>query len=186
MDKIEPNITHEVRQHLLNMGYGSITNYIIPGLSSHLIAEDPHSSQKIRMFANHRTQDMPITPHSHRFDLACMVLHGSVENTIYDEWTYPELTDEFMVSRLEYQGNPGQYKKEQVAAKRFIRNTRQYTAGQWYFMTHDQIHSIKFSKDAMVLVFEGDSKTDQTLILEPYVFGQAIPSFKVEDWMFQA
>ena len=184
--EIEPNITHEVRQHLLGMGYDSITNYIVPGLSSHLIGEDARSSQKIRMFCNHRTQDMPITPHSHRFDLACMVLHGSVENTIYAEPQHLGQADEFFVSSLVYDGNPGQYYKLEDGQRSFSRSTRTYTAGQWYFMTHDQIHSITFSKDAMVLIFEGEAKTDRSMILEPYVFGEHIKTFKVEDWMFKA
>jgi hypothetical protein len=190
MEKIDPRISHEIRDHLDRMTYDPIGNYIVPGLWSSLVAEGHHSSQKVRLFTNSRTQDQHITPHSHRFDLACMVLHGSVENTIYEpypeEWGGTKYGDRFMASKLTYSGVPGKYKQEQIEAELYGHRTNTYVAGQWYYMTHEQIHSIKFSKDAMVLVFEGDSKTDTTTILEPFVNGKVIPTFKVEDWMFKA
>lgn len=190
MEKIDPKITDTVRNHLLDMGYDSLHNYIVPGLVSTLIGEDPHASAKIRIFRNTRIQDEFITPHSHRFDLACMVLQGRVENTIFSGVPYPNhhshiYSDEYQVSRLLYEGDPGKYDKADTVVERFGRFTNTYTSGQWYFLKYHEIHSIKFSKDAIVLVFEGDSKTDTTMILEPIVNGKTIRTFKVEDWMFQ-
>ena len=190
MEKIDPRIDDRIRDHLLDMGYDSLHNYIVPGLVSTLIGEDPHASAKIRLFRNTRVHDEFITPHSHRFDLACMVLKGVVENTLFDAVPYPGHTsdsysDEYQVSRLLYEGNPGKYDKADTVVQRFGRHARTYVAGQWYFLKHSEIHSIKFSKDAMVLVFEGDSKTDATAILEPRVNGETIRTFKVEDWMFK-
>jgi hypothetical protein len=190
MEKIDPRITDQICNHLLDMGYDSLHNYIVPGLVSTLIGEDRHASAKIRIFRNTRTQDEFITPHSHRFDLACMVLQGSVENTIFMPVPYPNVTsdiysDEYQVSRLIYEGSPGKYDKADAVVQRFGRFVNTYKAGQWYFLKFDEIHSIKFSKDAIVLIFEGDSKTDTTTVLEPHVNSKTIRTFKVEDWMFQ-
>lgn len=190
MEKIDPRIDDRIRDHLLDMGYDSLHNYIVPGLVSTLIGEDPHASAKIRLFRNTRVQDEFITPHSHRFDLACMVLQGSVENTIFTAVPYAGHTsemysDEYQVSKLVYDGYPGKYKKEDDHFARFARNPKTYRPGQWYFLKDYDIHSIKFSKDAIVLIFEGDSKTDETVILEPRVNGETIRTFKVEDWMFK-
>lgn len=191
MEKIDPKLTDRIRDHLLDMGYDSLHNYIVPGLVSTLIGEDPHASSKIRLFHNTRVQDEFITPHSHRFDLACMVVQGSVENTIFSDVPYPgshsaRYVDEFQVSRLLYEGTPGKYDKADTVVQHFGRHKTTYCAGQWYFLKFDEIHSITFSKDAIVLVFEGDSKTDATVILEPRVNGSTIRTFKVEDWMFKA
>lgn len=190
MEKIDPNIDERVRDHLLDMGYDSLHNYIVPGLVSTLIGEDPHASSKIRLFRNTRVQDEFITPHSHRFDLACMVLQGSAENTIFTAVPYVGHTsemysDEYQVSKLVYDGYPGKYDKADTVVQRHARFAKTYQPGQWYFMKFEEIHSIKFSKDAIVLIFEGDSKTDTTTILEPRVNGKTIRTFKVEDWMFK-
>lgn len=189
MERIEPNISPEICRHLFGATYSHLHNYIVPGLSSSLIAEAGDgidSTHKVRLFTNSRTQEMPITPHSHRFDLACVVLHGSVENTIYDKQGVKlNCSDEFMASSLVYGGNPGEYTRKVGESGHYTRYTNRYEVGQWYFMSHDRIHSITFSKDAMVLVFEGDTKTDTTTILEPFVDGKRVETFKVEDWMFQ-
>lgn len=190
MEKIDPNIDSDVIHHLLDMGYGSMANYIVPGLTSTIIGQDPlpSASAKIRIFRNTRTQDMPITPHSHRFDLACMVLQGSVDNTTYQQYAagMEKYADEFMVSKLVYGGEAGKYEREEIETRHYGRITKTYQSGQWYFMTHTDIHSIKFSKDAVVLVFEADSVTDESLILEPHVDGRTMRTFRVEDWMFKA
>ena len=187
MENIDPKIDDRVRNHLLAMGHSTISNYIVPGLVSTLIGEDLTGSSKIRLFSNTRTQDMPITPHSHRFDLACMVLKGSVENTIYHQWgdTSQSFTDDFAVSRLKYGGSPGDYTLAPESVHSFSRRVSTYVAGQWYFMNHEAIHSIKFSKGALVLIFEGPNKTNESVILEPHVSGKTIRTFEVEDWMFQ-
>lgn len=187
MENIDPKIDFRIRNHLLRMGYNTISNYIVPGLVSTLIGEGSTSSAKIRLFSNTRTQDMPITPHSHRFDLACMVLRGRVENTLYRQWATASesVTDDFAVSKLKYGGSPGVYTQATDEVRTFARTVTAYEQGQWYFMSCKEIHSIKFGKDAMVLIFEGPNKVDESVILEPHVDGKTIHTFKVEDWMFQ-
>lgn len=187
MEKIDAGITQDIRDHLIGMTYGAIPNYILPGMWSGLVGEGHHSSQKVRIFQTTRTQDMPITPHSHRFDLACMVLNGWVENTIYTETDDSSAWgDPFFLSLLKYGGSPGEYEKEVLGPKRYARVTKKYLPGQWYFMAHEAIHSIVFGRDTALLLIEGDSKTDSSLILEPNVYGKHVETFQVHDWMFKA
>jgi hypothetical protein len=188
MNTIYPNIDDHVRNHLVGMGYSAVANYILPGMSSHLIGERPHSAsaQKVKLFTTSRHQNEHITPHSHWFDLACMVLKGWVDNTMFRQCgTVPE-SDRYTASRLIYKGEPGRYEVRHIDEREYLQRASRYVEGQWYFMSHDEIHSIKFSKDAMVLIFEGDEKSNSTVILEPFVDGRKIPTFKVEDWMFQS
>ncbi len=187
MSAIYPCIDDDIRNHLAGMGYSGVANYIIPGMTSHLIGERPHSAsaQKVRLFTTSRHQNEHITPHSHRFDLACMVLKGSVENTLFRSCGTVPQSDRYTATRLTYEGEPGRYKQRQMEDRDYLQHTTRHQEGQWYFMRHDEIHSIKFSKDAMVLIFEGDEKARSTVILEPCVDGRTLHTFKVEDWMFQ-
>jgi hypothetical protein len=52
-------------------------------------------------------------------------------------------------------------------------------------MTADQVHSIFFSRGAIVLFFEGSKESDTSIILEPFVNNEIVPTFKVEPWMFK-
>jgi hypothetical protein len=52
-------------------------------------------------------------------------------------------------------------------------------------MRYNEIHSIKFSKDAIVLFFEGPTVTDSSFVLEPVVEGEYIPTMTTEPWMFR-
>jgi hypothetical protein len=52
-------------------------------------------------------------------------------------------------------------------------------------MTADEIHSIFFGRDTSVLFFEGPNVSDTSIILEPVVDGETIPTFKVEPWAFK-
>lgn len=45
-----------------------------------------------------------------------------------------------------------------------------YKEGDEYGMMFDEIHSIFFSRDTWVLFFEGPEVTEETAILEPYVY----------------
>ena len=60
-----------------------------------------------------------------------------------------------------------------------------HEAGSWYGMKHDEIHSIGFSNDAVVLFFEGPPVAEGTVILEPYVNGQHLQTMATKPWMFQ-
>lgn len=59
-----------------------------------------------------------------------------------------------------------------------------YVHGDFYSMKASEIHSITFSRDALVLFFEGPEKATETLILEPFVDGQTVPTFQVQPWMY--
>jgi hypothetical protein len=143
----------------------------------------------VRMFENTRTQQGSITPHSHRFSLACCVLRGEVYNSLYSEVVNPPAIgigfDEYEASTLKYLGTPGFYDRAPSHTGKWRKYTEKYGVGQWYFMRHDAIHSIDFSPDARVLVIEGPDVSDTTRILEPVVKGEAVRTFKVEDWMFK-
>lgn len=163
------------------MKHSAIRNYGgIPGLTSWLIgAPSPHGL--VRLMECSREHQEPIIPHSHRFDFHCVVLAGSVRNII---WTMAPRGDDFRASVLTYRGAPGEYRPAPGETHTWATTTRTYMAGQEYAMTADQVHSIFFSRDAQVLFFEGPCSTDASIILEPVVDGVALPTFKVEPWMF--
>jgi hypothetical protein len=155
----------------------TIHNYVLPGLSSSLI-----KFGKVRLFESCRNTEEFITPHSHRFPFACLVLQGSVQNSL---WVEDEDGDEYQISELNYKGKVGKYKVIEKDVRRFAAFTEEYRTGHWYVMEANQIHSIRFSKDAIVLFFEGIDESQTTQILQPVVNMNVIPTFKIEDWMFE-
>ena len=175
-----------ILQQLLESGHSSLQNYILPGLRSTLLSQ-PSKEGCVRLFVNSRIQRTGITPHSHRFDIVCQVLRGWVENTIYTRSATPDhpLSEAWVDSTLSYKGTPGGYVVTQGRIDLWIGNKTHYHTGDWYSMTHEDIHSIEFSRDAVVLFFEGPQLTNQTTILEPCVDQKRVPTFKVEPWMFQ-
>lgn len=52
-------------------------------------------------------------------------------------------------------------------------------------MDAHQIHSIRFLRGAEVLVFEGPEVAHSSVVLEPWAYGERVPTFKVEPWMFR-
>jgi hypothetical protein len=52
-------------------------------------------------------------------------------------------------------------------------------------MKDNGIHSISFSRDAVVLFIESASTKNKSSILEPVVNGKVIPTFEVKEWMFK-
>ena len=175
---------HEaVVQHLITMRHSPLHNYIVPGLTSWLIM-DQGGAGKVRMFENTREQHHFVTPHSHRFNFSACVVRGWVENTSWFRGDGND--DEFCLTTMKYDGAPGQYVKESVMTARFISDSIVYEPGEtaWYSMPFHEIHSIKFSRDAIVLFFEGPAVTDRSFILEPLVDGHHIQTMRTEPWMF--
>jgi hypothetical protein len=167
---------------LQSMKHSPIQNYGgIPGLTSWLIGA-PSEQGLVRLMECSREHQEPIIPHSHRFDFHCVVLAGFVRNII---WEPCVKGDEFQASVLTYSGEPGKYRKTACASQLWAATTRAYAAGDEYGMTADQVHSIFFSRGASVLFFEGPKVSDTSIILEPVVDGEVIPTFKVEPWMFK-
>lgn len=187
---------------LAQMQHSALRNYIVPGLSSHLLGGDA-SHGKVRLFRAEREQTVGISPHSHRFDFQCIVLRGSVTNTVWTQATGPGTAgtpNEMMaLSKLVYRGAPGEYTVQPLEQPQyFSKRSQTYTApteGQcsyglprdspFYSMRAEDIHSITFSRDAAVLFLEGPAKTHVTTVLEPFVNGARVPLFKIEPWMFQ-
>ena len=173
----------ELFQSFWALKHAPIYNYVLPGMTSYLIA-DPTDQGCIRMFANSMTQYMHVTPHSHRFNFKSCVLHGSVINQM---WESDYNGDQYVVANLLYNGKPGEYSLVPEAESRSYRVTSTtYNVGDWYEMEFNQVHSIIFSKDARVAIFEGPQQTNETKILLPYVNGEVINTFKVQDWMFKS
>ena len=172
--------------HLSLIRNSPMHNYIVPGLTSWLLGRpDPHTGC-VRMFTMERRQDTKITPHSHRFDFQCLVLKGSVQNTLYEQTNHVDaMCDAFQMVELTYLGHPGEYVERDDKRSFFTRNTRMYSEGETYEMKHDEIHSIEFSSDAVVLFFEGAYVTDKSYALLPVVDGEVIRLLKREDWMFR-
>lgn len=170
-----------VIERLVSMRHSPLHNYIVPGLTSWLIMDNGNTG-KIRLFESTRTQHEFITPHSHRFDFSACVVRGSVVNKV---WYKSGNGDEYAMSRTLYLGKPGLYTNTIVSVDKYIQQVSQYKEGDWYSMTHNEIHSIQFSRDAIVLFFEGANVTDTTSVLEPWVNHERVPTMKTEPWMFK-
>jgi hypothetical protein len=171
--------------------HSPIKNYAIPGLTSWMIGEVNGLDGCVRLFECSRTHVEQIIPHSHRFDFKCQVLEGEVINRywINKNKSVNELRadryDPYQASELIYSGNPGEYTKSVSESGEWRFYEKRYTPGQVYSMTADEVHSIIFSKGAKVLFEEGPTVSDRSIVLEPIVDGEVIPTFKVESWMFK-
>lgn len=164
------------------MKHSPISNYGgIPGLTSWLIGV-PGERGLVRLMECSREHQEPIVPHSHRFDFQCQVLAGSVRNVI---WTRSASGDQFQATAMRYSGQPGCYLEAGAEVDRWATITRAYKPGEWYSMRSDQVHSIFFARGTSVLFFEGPQLTDTNIVLEPFVDGAAVPTFRVEPWAFK-
>lgn len=172
---------------LMKMAHSPVRNYVIPGLMSWLIGQ-PGKMGCVRLFECTRQHEEPVTPHSHRFDFLCRVLRGRVRNVIWERADHRNMdgADLYQASKLIYGGEPGKYDRiEKFEQRRFTRVEREYEAGDTYKMAAEQIHSIFFDRGTVVQFFEGPTRRNDSLILEPVVDGEVIPTFKAEPWMFK-
>ena len=160
------------------MKSSTLSNYVIAGLSSSLL-----ENGKVRYFENSRDHQDSITPHTHRFDFTCLVLDGYVTNRI---WHLCEGGDLFVCSMLDYKGSVGDHVVASTNPETEAYDDTDYenVAGEFYSMTYNQFHSIRFSKGAKVLFFEGPQVTNTSFIIEPYVDGVLIPTYQKLDYMF--
>lgn len=167
---------------LASVKHSTIRNYGIPGLHSSLLNAEAQQGM-VRLFECSHSHQAPITPHSHRFDFQCLVLTGTVTNRT---WTKNSSGSTYLESRLIYGGEAGSYQgKEPVNTSRYAYTDAHYVAGDVYGMRAEDIHSIYFSEGAQVLFLEGEQRQSTSVILEPVVDDELIPTFKVEPWMFQ-
>lgn len=161
------------------MRTNTVRNYVIPGLDSSLL-----ENGKVRLFESSREHAEPITPHSHRFDFFCIVIQGQVTNVTWEPCEAHE-GDEFQCSQLTYQGEIGQHDVSEVSRGYWRPASVRYKQGEIYSMRHNEVHSIYFKRDTKVVFFEGPQLTDHSLIIEPVVNGELIPTFQTQPWMFQ-
>lgn len=175
-------MNRDVLDILASIQSNTIDNYIAPGLRSHLIGQGGVGC--VRMFDMARRQGFHIAPHSHRFDFACLVLRGSVGNIVYEPATPDDGGDEYQVAKYTVDGFKERGLLPQLRDY-FIGGATQYLEGEWYSMAYSQFHSIEFSRDALVLFFEGQTVRDYSEALRPIVNGKVLDTFHVEDWMYK-
>ncbi len=174
------------------MAHNHLVNYIVPGVVSSLIGGKEHG--KVRMFTATRDAVDFITPHSHRFDFSALVLAGCVENTLYHHTGFQGFGNDAWCGSTINQvcGADGLNKYEHVRETEpswWSKETRSYGPdspyGTTYTMTSAEIHSVVFKKGTVVLFFEGPELLKTSKMLEPWVNGKVVPTFKTEDWMFE-
>jgi hypothetical protein len=173
---------------LLRNNLNRIENYAIYGLTSIMLAQGYWGC--VRLFHMEREQLTLIAPHSHRYHHQAKVLRGSVENTLWEYGT----GDLFQESVLKYGGSPGKYEKTPAELCHYTATMSSYVAGESYMMRAEQIHSIKFSRGAVVLISEGPSDFTDSLVLDPVLRNvsddQHVDVFtdlsSVQPWMFQS
>jgi hypothetical protein len=165
------------------MKHSSVSNYGgIPGLTSSLIGM-PGPRGLVRLMECSRSHEEPIIPHSHRFDFHCLVLAGAVRNIIWEPTE--QGGDEFLATELQYGGKMGAYERGDSFIQRYKRTASTHRVDTEYSMLADQIHSIFFERGTSVLFLEGPTTCNSSIILEPFVDGAVISTFKVEPWMFK-
>ena len=178
-------ITSNFINTIRSMKHSPIDNYAgIPGLTSWLIGAGIKANHGgTRLFACDRTHQESIVPHSHRYDLHCIVLFGSVANIT---WKHCVATqgDRFMKSVLACSGM-GHYKTADEGTGFYRPERKEYKEGDEYLIDHKEIHSIFFSRGTEVLVFESAPRSNQSFILEPHVNDETIRTFQVQPWAFQ-
>ena len=166
---------------LKEMRHSPIRNYVVPGVTSWLIGH-PHKNGCTRMFTCDRDHFEPVIPHSHRFNMLSVVLKGEVMNLT---WNIESSEDLYAKVTQKYWGNPGEYSFEGSDTNRWVPKSAHYAAWESYYIPHKQIHSIFFSKNSEVLVFEDPELSETSSILLPVVDDEIVNTFKIESWMFK-
>ncbi len=181
-------MTPQMTEHLLSMCHSPVHNYVIPGLTSWMLGAPSDGKGCIRMFTMDRVHEEPIVPHSHRFDFRCLVLEGSVQNAIWTEINGLNIQGshgEYEVSDVTYEGVFGQHRMTSLYRAHFDRKKTLYNKGEEYSMKAEDIHSIYFSQGAKVLFFEGPTRVETSVVIEPVVDGEKIPLMRTDPWMFR-
>lgn len=171
---------------VLEMRNNPIRNYIAPGVTSWLIGGTGNG--KVRMFTADRATREWITPHSHRFNFTCLVLRGTATNILFERSWNSDEGDLYAFGMLEAKcGGLGGYNfiPGDADVKRMKESSTTYAAGETYSMTAEQIHTIRFSRDAAILFFEGPEVMSQSTVLEPWSDGRRVPTFETRPWMFE-
>lgn len=172
----------DLLQVIKKLGHNEIDNYVLPGLTSTLVGG--FGNGKVRLFSAERASREWVIPHSHRFDFGCLVLHGEVENILFE----PGNGQPYGKTTIRHRQNAafGTYDVERHDETfQFVEKPTRYGVGQIYCMTAAQIHSIRFGETARVLFFEGPEVSNESVVLEPWCGGKVVPTFDTASWMFQ-
>lgn len=176
---------HDLIRTIDKMSHSRIKNYVLPGLTSTLVGGAGRGL--VRLLSAERTTREHVTPHSHRFNFTCLVLRGSVTNTTYFLADTAGPSDQYVVSHMRRNSSDmGDYEIEvgTLPVRMFARSDN-FEVGETYRMSANDIHSIEFTAGTQVLFFEEPEVSNITTFLEPWVDGKRVPTFKVEDWMFE-
>lgn len=176
---------HRAFDVLEAMIHSPLQHYIAPGLTSYLVGGLEHG--KVRMFHSDREQREFITPHSHRFNFACIVLSGYARNVIFEEvGRSAEETNTYACGTMQPAGEFGEYAFTPGDTPRHFREiAKTYKAGEFYSMQRGEIHSITFGKETAVLFLEGPEVIHESVVLEPWSSGGRVPTFATREWMFK-
>lgn len=156
-------------------------DYIVPGLSSYLLSGGQgREGPKVRLFHQERPFEGWITPHDHRFDLACYVLKGEVKHTVYSRSYDPWSGALYSVQRFPFSLD-GRMEPDETAM--FTSATEVYGRGNFYHLGYTTFHTVKFSRGAMVLFFEGPDLQEHNHVLLPVSNGRIINTATVQPWM---
>ena len=175
------NPLNGIRRMMDAMSNSRVRNYVIPGLTSELVGGPEHG--QVRLFTSCRETREFVTPHSHRFNFSCLILRGWVENSLFVQGS----GDEYALGTVRpVHGGMGEYDtRRNGETLRFQAERTTYGEGECYSMRANEIHSIRFSRDAEVLFFEGPTVEEYSMFLEPVCDGKRVHTFEVRPWMFQ-
>lgn len=183
------NLNNALARELRAMANNRLDNYIVPGLRSELLGGPEHG--KVRLFTSTRGARDWITPHSHRFDFTSLVLAGEVHQTLFEPVLDAQrhTGEEWCRSRIDQvcgaNGIREYVHTREDKPTRWLQNTTVYYGGDTYSMDASEIHSIWFERGTVVLFFEGPQVTPTGVMLEPWVNGKVLPTFRTEPWMFE-
>lgn len=172
----------QVGDVISRMGHSKLSNYIVPGLESYLLGGGGDNGI-VRFFHSTRDHHEVITPHSHRYNFTCLVIEGEVWNT---SW-FPDVDgDQYSLVKITPAGKVGEFNKSAMSVAKYKSKTSRYQRGYSYSMYKNDIHSIMFTKGAKVLFFEEPTSQEYSYILQPFVGGKTVNTFRVEDWMYES
>jgi hypothetical protein len=177
-------MNEEIIRAVKAMANSPVRQYVLPGLTSELVGGDGHG--RVRLLTSDRHTRDWVTPHSHRFDFTCLVLAGSVENIVMERG-YGQACNAYARGTVRPRdGGMGQYeiaRTEDTAW--YAEKTTTYGVGETYSMRASEIHSIRFSRGAKVLFFEGPDVVEESVFLEPVCDGKVVQTFETRPWMFE-
>jgi hypothetical protein len=178
------SLQHAIRPML----HSTLYNYIVPGLTSHLVGgSDAHG--RVRLFDAQRETLEFITPHSHRFNFTCLVLEGRAHNTLFIKTHTDSNSEPWVVSTIDQVCGANGIREyvhvRDTEPTYWTHATFTYDVGETYSMSFKEIHSIKFERGSMVLFFEGPQLVTTSQMIEPWANDKVVPTFRTEPWMFE-